>query len=67
LCSIVERGARVMNFTLTRDGAVEIARRSRGTPRVAGRLLRRVIWIEPHIRNASDNGVVPGHDYEHDR
>jgi hypothetical protein len=32
-----------------------------------GRLLRRVIWIEPHIRNASDNGVVPGHDYEHDR
>ncbi len=42
LCSIVERGARVMNFTLTRDGAVEIARRSRGTPRVAGRLLRRV-------------------------
>ena len=42
LCAIVERGARVMNFTLTRDGAVEIARRSRGTPRVAGRLLRRV-------------------------
>ncbi|MGE0665206.1 MAG: Holliday junction branch migration DNA helicase RuvB [Sphingomonadales bacterium] len=42
LCSIVERGARVMGFALTRDGAVEIARRSRGTPRVAGRLLRRV-------------------------
>ncbi len=42
LCAIVERGARVMGFELTRDGAVEIARRSRGTPRVAGRLLRRV-------------------------
>jgi Holliday junction DNA helicase RuvB len=42
LCSIVERGARVMGLTLTRDGAIEIARRSRGTPRVAGRLLRRV-------------------------
>jgi Holliday junction DNA helicase RuvB len=42
LCSIVERGARVMGFGLTRDGAIEVARRSRGTPRVAGRLLRRV-------------------------
>jgi Holliday junction DNA helicase RuvB len=42
LCSIVERASRVMNLSLTRDGAVEIARRSRGTPRVAGRLLRRV-------------------------
>jgi Holliday junction DNA helicase RuvB len=42
LCSIVERASRVMNLTLTRDGAIEIARRSRGTPRVANRLLRRV-------------------------
>jgi Holliday junction DNA helicase RuvB len=42
LCAIVERGARVMNLNLTRDGAIEVARRSRGTPRVAGRLLRRV-------------------------
>ncbi|MBI1180019.1 MAG: Holliday junction branch migration DNA helicase RuvB [Alphaproteobacteria bacterium] len=42
LCAIVERGARVMGLDLTRDGAAEIARRSRGTPRVAGRLLRRV-------------------------
>ena len=42
LCLIVERGARVMGFRLTPDGAAEIARRSRGTPRVAGRLLRRV-------------------------
>jgi len=39
---IVERGARVLSMTLTPDGAREIARRSRGTPRVAGRLLRRV-------------------------
>jgi Holliday junction DNA helicase RuvB len=42
LQSIVERGARVLNMELESDGAVEIARRSRGTPRVAGRLLRRV-------------------------
>jgi Holliday junction DNA helicase RuvB len=40
--SIVSRGARVLNFDLTPDGAAEVARRSRGTPRVAGRLLRRV-------------------------
>jgi Holliday junction DNA helicase RuvB len=42
LCAIVERGARVMGLALTPEGAREIARRSRGTPRVAGRLLRRV-------------------------
>ena len=42
LLSIVERGARVLGFGLTRDGAAEIAARSRGTPRIAGRLLKRV-------------------------
>ena len=42
LLSIVERGARVLGFDLTRDGAAEIAARSRGTPRIAGRLLKRV-------------------------
>ncbi len=39
---IVARGAEKLGLTLTEDGAAEIARRSRGTPRVAGRLLRRV-------------------------
>ena len=42
LRTIVERGARVMGIALDPEGAEEIARRSRGTPRVAGRLLRRV-------------------------
>jgi holliday junction DNA helicase RuvB len=42
LLLIVERGARVLGFTLSRDGAREIARRARGTPRIAGRLLKRV-------------------------
>ena len=42
LCAVVQRGARVLNLSLTDEGASEIARRSRGTPRVAGRLLRRV-------------------------
>jgi Holliday junction DNA helicase RuvB len=39
---IVNRGARVLGIVLTADGANEIARRARGTPRIAGRLLRRV-------------------------
>src|SRR5690242_8775419 len=39
---IVTRGARVLGVALTADGADEIARRARGTPRIAGRLLRRV-------------------------
>ena len=39
---IVSRGAEKLNFDLAADGAAEIAARSRGTPRVAGRLLRRV-------------------------
>ena len=42
LLSIVERGARVLGFDLTSDGAREIAGRARGTPRIAGRLLKRV-------------------------
>src|ERR1700760_1284459 len=42
LLSIVARGARVLGFDLTQDGAREIAARSRGTPRIAGRLLKRV-------------------------
>jgi holliday junction DNA helicase RuvB len=42
LLDIVSRGARVMQLNITPDGASEIARRSRGTPRIAGRLLRRV-------------------------
>jgi Holliday junction DNA helicase RuvB len=40
--SVVERSARVLGARLEESGAVEIARRSRGTPRIAIRLLRRV-------------------------
>jgi Holliday junction DNA helicase RuvB len=39
---VVRRAARLLNAEITDDGAREIARRSRGTPRIAGRLLRRV-------------------------
>ncbi|MFB9221437.1 Holliday junction branch migration DNA helicase RuvB [Paracoccus cavernae] len=40
---IVRRGARLMQIEADPDGTMEIARRARGTPRIAGRLLRRVV------------------------
>ncbi len=42
LTSIVERSARLLDMNMTQDGALEVAKRSRGTPRIAGRLTRRV-------------------------
>lgn len=42
LKQIVQRGARLLNISMSEAGAEEIAKRSRGTPRIAGRLLRRV-------------------------
>jgi holliday junction DNA helicase RuvB len=52
LVKIVERGARVIGLALTADGAREIAGRARGTPRISGRLLKRV----------RDFAVVAGHE-----
>ncbi|WP_299911583.1 Holliday junction branch migration DNA helicase RuvB [uncultured Paracoccus sp.] len=43
LDQIVQRGARMMGIKADPDGTLEIARRARGTPRIAGRLLRRVV------------------------
>jgi Holliday junction DNA helicase RuvB len=42
LTQIVKRSASYLNLTLQDEGALEIARRSRGTPRISNRLLRRV-------------------------
>lgn len=42
LCSIVTRSAAILGCQIDEEGAAEIARRSRGTPRIANRLLRRV-------------------------
>ncbi|WP_308909258.1 Holliday junction branch migration DNA helicase RuvB [Pseudokordiimonas caeni] len=42
LTEVVRRGARLLGLAMTEDGAREVAARSRGTPRIAGRLLRRV-------------------------
>jgi len=54
LTAIVQRSAKLLNITVDPDGAEEIARRSRGTPRIANRLLRRVrdyaqVRAEGHI------------------
>jgi len=54
LCRIVQKGAAVYKTRIDSDGAHEIARRSRGTPRVALRLLRRV----RDFADASNNGRV---------
>jgi holliday junction DNA helicase RuvB len=43
LAEIVTRGARLMGVPAEPEGVAEIARRARGTPRIAGRLLRRVV------------------------
>lgn len=42
LCQIVERSARIFETPIDDEGAIEIARRSRGTPRIANRLLKRI-------------------------
>ena len=49
LRSILERSASLLNVEIDQDGVSEIARRSRGTPRIANRLLRRVRdWAQVH-------------------
>ncbi|WP_085991798.1 Holliday junction branch migration DNA helicase RuvB [Oceanobacillus senegalensis] len=42
LCSIVERTAEIFETSITKEAALEVARRSRGTPRIANRLLKRI-------------------------
>ncbi len=42
LTTIIKRSANILNIEITEDGAYEIAKRSRGTPRIANRLLKRV-------------------------
>ena len=53
---IVRRSARILGVELTDDAALEIARRSRGTPRIANRLLRRV---RDYAQVRADGRVTP--------
>jgi len=52
---IVQRSARILGVEITEDGAREIARRSRGTPRISNRLLRR---IRDFAQVESDNVIT---------
>ena len=57
LTTIVERAARLMGIAMDKGGAIEVARRSRGTPRIANRLLRRV----RDYAEVKGDGVVTEH------
>lgn len=54
LTSIVLRSANLLNVELTQEGAEEIGKRSRGTPRIANRLLRRV----RDVAEVRSNGII---------
>lgn len=56
LVQVVERSARIFGTTVDREGALEIARRARGTPRVANRLLKRI----RDYAQVKANGVITG-------
>ena len=56
LATIVERSAKISGIPVGRDGATEIARRARGTPRIANRLLRRV---RDYAEVKADGTVTP--------
>jgi Holliday junction DNA helicase RuvB len=62
--TIVNRGARILGLAVAAEGAREIARRARGTPRIAGRLLRRVrdfahaAGVEEVTRMLADDALI---------
>ncbi|WP_249870986.1 Holliday junction branch migration DNA helicase RuvB [Oceanobacillus saliphilus] len=56
LCSIVERTAEIFDTTITKEAATEVARRSRGTPRIANRLLKRIRDIS-QVRGETEIGL----------
>ena len=59
LVTIVTRSARLLGVEADEDGIVEIARRSRGTPRIANRLLRRVRdWAQVHGSHVVDEAAA---------
>ncbi len=55
LCTIVHRSARILNVEVDDEGAQEIARRARGTPRIANNLLR---WVRDYAQVRADNRIT---------
>ena len=59
LADIIERSAGILDVSIERDGALETARRSRGTPRLANRLLKRVRdWAQVNGRPTIDEDTA---------
>jgi Holliday junction DNA helicase RuvB len=58
LVEVIIRGAKVLGVSITKSGALEIANRSRGTPRIALRLLRRVRDFASYNNNSEINNEV---------
>jgi Holliday junction DNA helicase RuvB len=70
LVKIVQRSAGLMNVQLADDGAREVARRSRGTPRIANRLLRRVrdfaeVKADGHVTREVADAALTMLDVDH--
>ena len=55
LRAIVNRSARILNVDIDEDGALEIAARSRGTPRIANKLLR---WVRDYAQVKASNKIT---------
>ncbi|MEI6972447.1 MAG: Holliday junction branch migration DNA helicase RuvB [bacterium] len=55
LVTIVNRSARILNIDIEEDGAAEIGQRSRGTPRIANKLLR---WVRDYAQVRADNRIT---------
>src|SRR3712207_8249286 len=67
---LLHRSARILGVELTDDGSAEIAGRSRGTPRIANRLLRRVrdfaeVEADGRVTLAVARAALPLHDAHH--
>jgi Holliday junction DNA helicase RuvB len=58
LCQIIKRSAKILQIQITEEGAYEIARRSRGTPRIANRLLKRSRDFAQADKNLAEYGGV---------
>lgn len=56
LAHIIERSAKLLNVSIKTDGAMEIASRSRGTPRIANNLLR---WVRDFAQVRADGSITP--------
>jgi holliday junction DNA helicase RuvB len=55
LQSIIQRSARILNVDVDEEGSAEIAKRSRGTPRIANNLLR---WVRDYAQVRADNRII---------